>query len=67
MLLTGKLPHQEPKTDKDEEHCKKVNDSLNNPPTPGQSSGSDLGIEQLGQGNIQVYYFKLISLLKLFH
>ncbi len=30
---------QEPKADKDEENCKKVNEYLNNPPTPGSSRG----------------------------
>lgn len=34
---------QDLKTDKDEEHCRKINDVLNNPPTPGsqRSSGAN--------------------------
>lgn len=48
---------QEPKADKDEDHCKKVNDTLNNPPKPGQSSSSgtpDLSnLDSINGGNLQ--------------
>ncbi|XP_032237036.1 proteasomal ubiquitin receptor ADRM1 [Nematostella vectensis] len=35
---------QEPKTDKDEEYCTKVNSLLNNPPTPGSTSSGGGGL-----------------------
>lgn len=38
---------QEPKTDQDEEHCRKVNEFLNNPPMPGALGASGSGGHEL--------------------
>ncbi|XP_076437768.1 proteasomal ubiquitin receptor ADRM1-B-like [Babylonia areolata] len=42
---------QEPKSDRDSEYCKKVNDNLNNPPTPGASRGTGLSSDLSGLGS----------------
>ncbi|XP_056588233.1 proteasomal ubiquitin receptor ADRM1 isoform X1 [Triplophysa dalaica] len=47
---------QEPKTDKDEEYCRKANEYLNNPPIPGalgSGGGSSHELSALGEGGLQ--------------
>lgn len=47
------LTFQEPKTDKDEEYCRKVNEYVNNPPIPGTlGSGGSSSHELSALGGI---------------
>jgi len=38
---------QEPKADKDEENCRKLNEYLNNPPAPGSTRSASGGVGSL--------------------
>lgn len=61
------LCSQEPKTDKDEEYCRKVNEYLNNPPMPGTLGSSGSGGHDLSAlgGNARSYFTNLT--LETFH
>ena len=45
---------QDPKDDKDEENCKKVNEFLNNPPAPGSNRGAGSGSGGSGAAGIDL-------------
>jgi len=38
---------QEPKADKDDENCRKLNEYLNNPPAPGSTRSASGGVSSL--------------------
>ena len=54
---------QEPKTDKDEENCKKVNEMMNNPPTAGsnRSGGATPGTIKKSSKSSDFWEQNLIS------
>lgn len=45
---------QEPKDDKDVEFCQKINEYLNNPPTPGSRATSNSGSSSGGLGSLDI-------------
>ena len=58
---------QEPKDDKDEEYCKKINDFLNNPPAPGSKSTSGLphGLSSLGDQLGTKFIFAILNMFQM--
>lgn len=39
------IPFKEPKTDKDDDYCRRINEALNNPPTSGGRGGGGGGAQ----------------------